>query len=555
MKKIIGIMSILLACAFLFACSNGNQAQVKLASKKVSGGLDKMISQVKKLEDVNTDKMDLTSLLSEDMDTSDGYYCYNNNDCYYCENGDCYRCKDYQQIGNSSNTNGSEVSTGRRNVRRSIYPYREVLNFKTPTKNHMTQTTSANLFANNDYRATKRNLNLSNGNRNYNDLRTACNNVCNLNKEYSNTKTSLINNCNQAKQLLERLKNGEAKLSDSDVKTLNSYYEVIKQCTNNISSCKSCKSTVNTIGKKKLNLASNSGSMTADYRNVYNCLDTNCNACNNANNSVLDLISFANKLLGEKQDEAMLGSNNTNISRYNSARNQFNRNRYATQNSQSKYPYQNGVRNNYYSNNNQNYSTTPYTRDFKTTQRYNENNTTSAGGTTISSEGYEKSVLDNSTKNTTQNNSSANTKNLTTNTQNSNNITNFSSNNTTYTKNNNAINNSNYSANKSTTYNSNGNYQNASNKNNSIYNNSNYNSNNLNKNNTTNNYTTRNNNTNYNSIKNNTTRNTPRVNYYAPTTRTLKTNVQSYVQNFEPMPLEPQQCEKPLAYGPKQVRA
>ncbi len=555
MKKIIGIMSILLACAFLFACSNGNQAQVKLASKKVSGGLDKMISQVKKLEDVNTDKMDLTSLLSEDMDTSDGYHCYNN-DCYYCENGDCYRCKDYQQIGNSSNTNGSEVSTGRRNVRRSIYPYREVLNFKTPTKNHMTQTTSANLFANNDYRATKQNLNLSNGNRNYNDLRTACNNVCNLNKEYSNTKTSLINNCNQAKQLLERLKNGEAKLSDSDVKTLNSYYEVIKQCTNNISSCKSCKSTVNTIGKKKLNLASNSGSMTADYRNVYNCLDTNCNACNNANNSVLDLISFANKLLGEKQDEAMLGSNNTNISRYNSARNQFNRNRYATQNSQSKYPYQNGVRNNYYSNNNQNYSTTPYTRDFKTTQRYNENdNTTSAGGTTISSEGYEKSVSDNSTKNTTQNNSSANTKNLTTNTQNSNNITNFSSNNTTYTKNNNAINNSNYSANKSTTYNSNGNYQNASNKNNSIYNNSNYNSNNLNKNNTTNNYTTRNNNTNYNSIKNNTTRNTPRVNYYAPTTRTLKTNVQSYVQNFEPMPLEPQQCEKPLAYGPKQVRA
>ncbi len=633
MKKFIGLLSILLACTFLFACSNGNQAQVKLASKKVSSGLDKMISQVKKLEDVNSDKMDLTSLFGEDMDTSDGYHCYNNG-CYYCENGNCYRCKDCPQNSTSSNTTRNEVSTGRRNVRRNIYPYREVLNSRVPTRNHMTQKVSVNLFAGNDYRATKRNLNLANGNGNYNDLRAACNNVCDLNKEYSNTKTSLINNCNQAKQLLERLKNGEAKLSDSDVKTLNSYYEVIKQCTNNISSCKSCKSTVNTIGKKKLNLASNSGSMTADYRNIYNCLDANCNTCNNANNSVLDLISFANKLLGEKQDSAMLGSNNVSTSRYNSARSQFNnnRNRYNTQNNQSKYPSQNGVNTNNSYSNNRSYDTIPYTRDIKTPQRYYDNknsNTTSTGGTTISSRDYEKSISNNST-NATQNNSPTTipaTKSMTTNTQNSNGVTNFNSNNTTYTKNN-AINNSNYSTNKSiannsqSTYNSSGNYQNNSvNKNSSIYNNSSYNSNNLNRNNTTfnnsnyntnrtsynsnnvnrNNTTTytnnssnatnnivRNNssnytntasknNTNYSGMNNynqnttnsstfgsksygtnsayNTTRNNPRVNYYAPTTSTLRTNTTAYVSNFEPLPLEPQQSSAPLTYGPKQVRA
>ena len=652
MKKFIGILSILLACTFLFACSNGNQAQVKLASKKVSGGLDKMISQVKKLEDVNSDKMDLTSLLGEERDTSDGYHCYNDG-CYYCENGNCYKCKDCPQNGTSSNTNRSDVSTGRRNVRQNIYPYREVLNSKVPTRNHMTQRASVNLFAGNDYRATRRNLNLANGNGNYNDLRTACNNVCDLNKEYSNTKTSLINNCNKAKQLLERLKNGEAKLSDSDVKTLNSYYEVIKQCTNNISSCKSCKSTVNTIGKKKLNLASNSGSMTADYRNIYNCLDANCNACNNANNSVLDLISFANKLLGEKQDEAMLGTS-TGANRYNSARNQFNsnRNKWTTVND-----YQNGQRysssgvnpnNNRYTNNDRySYNTNPYTKDIKDTQRYNENrhdnkNIVNNGTTTLLPTEYEKPVVDNTTQNnvpsnTTPANNTTVTKRLPDNqTTNSNAINN--SNNTTYNKNDNkSTNSTNYGvtynrngnsiANKTTTNNSqtnytsntnyNRNYQNNNmNRNNTAYNNSSYNSNNVNRNNTTNyssnnianknsatNYTnnnvarntnysnvarnnnsnynnnnvTRNNTTNYNSTNNynqnttnnsnynsrnygtnsnyNASRNNPRVNYYAPTTNTLRMNTQAYMCNLEPMPLEPQQCEKPLSYGPRQVRA
>lgn len=657
MKKFIGILSILLACTFLFACSNGNQAQVKLASKKISGGLDKMISQVKKLEDVNSDKMDLTSLLGEERDTSDGYHCYNDG-CYYCENGNCYKCKDCPQ-NDTSNTNRSDVSTGRRNVRQNIYPYREVLNSKVPTRNHMTQRANVNLFAGNDYRATRRNLNLANGNGNYNDLRTACNNVCDLNKEYSNTKTSLINNCNKAKQLLERLKNGEAKLSDSDVKTLNSYYEVIKQCTNNISSCKSCKSTVNTIGKKKLNLASNSGSMTADYRNVYNCLDANCNACNNANNSVLDLIAFANKLLGEKQDEAMLGTS-TGANRYNSARNQYNsnRNRWTTVND-----YQNGQRyssnginsnNNHYSNNNRySYNTNPYTKDIKDPQRYNENrhnNIVNNGTTTLLPTEYEKPVVDNTTNNTLQNNTSSNTipANNTTvtkrlpndqitnrvtnssainnsNSTTNNKIDNKSSNSTnygvTYNKNGNSIvNNSNYATNKTTTTNSQNNYTSNTNYsrnytnnnvnrntnyNNSNYNNSNYNSNNIARNNTTNyyssntnrnnatNYTnnsvtrnnntsynnnvTRNNTTNYNGTNNynqntinnsnynsrnygtnstyNTSRNNPRVNYYAPTTNTLRTNTMAYISNIEPMPLEPQQCEKPLAYGPRQVRA
>lgn len=415
MKKILGILSIMLACTFLFACSGGNQAQVKLASKKISGGLDKMISQVKKLEDVNTDKMDLTSILGDDMDTSDGYHCYGN-ECYYCENGNCYKCKNCPR-GNSY-ANSDEVSTARRDVRRNIYPYREILTAKVPTRNHMSQRASVNLFAGSDYRSAKRNLNLSNGNGGYNELRTACNNVCDLNKEYSTTKTSLINNCNTAKQLLERLKNGEAKLSDSDIKTLNSYYEVIKQCTNNISSCKSCKSTVNSIGKKKLNLASNSGSMTADYRNIYNCLDANCNACNNANNSVLDLINFANKLLGEKQDEAMLGTS-TGTARYNAARDRFNSSRYQQSNSiannrnvsssstNTVKQQNNKVTSNNYPNGNT-YNTSPYTKDIKDAQKYYENrrhnpNIVNGGTTTLLPTEYEKPVANDTTNSSSQN--------------------------------------------------------------------------------------------------------------------------------------------------------
>ena len=65
MKKILGLLSIALVFILLVGCSNNNSAQVKLASQKLSNGIDKMITQVNKLEEVDEEKLKLDDILGD----------------------------------------------------------------------------------------------------------------------------------------------------------------------------------------------------------------------------------------------------------------------------------------------------------------------------------------------------------------------------------------------------------------------------------------------------------------------------------------------------------
>ena len=65
MKKFLGLLSIALVFILLVGCSNNNSAQVKLASHKLSNGIDKMITQVNKLEEVDEEKLKLDDILGD----------------------------------------------------------------------------------------------------------------------------------------------------------------------------------------------------------------------------------------------------------------------------------------------------------------------------------------------------------------------------------------------------------------------------------------------------------------------------------------------------------
>lgn len=265
MKKVIRFLSIILVCVLLVGCSSNGSAQVKLATNKVSGNLDKIISQVKKLDDFDQDKMDLSGLLGD------------------------------------TNATRSEV------------------NLNTPSQNDMAKNTLPN---------TRRHFNFvsKNNESNYENLYLLCKDCCDLNQEYKASKEDLLNNCYDCKNLLTRLNNSGKTLTSDQLKTLDSYTNVLSQCLKNLKTCKTCDNAVKSVDKKKVNLASNSSSICADYHQIYNCLDSNCCNCNNANNSVLDLMDFVQNLISNGKTETTRNNpyvrNNRYLSKMNEKRNQ-----------------------------------------------------------------------------------------------------------------------------------------------------------------------------------------------------------------------------------------
>ena len=63
MKKFLGLISLALICIIFIGCNGNNSAQVKLATQKLNSGLDKIISQTQKLEEINTSDIQLNNIL------------------------------------------------------------------------------------------------------------------------------------------------------------------------------------------------------------------------------------------------------------------------------------------------------------------------------------------------------------------------------------------------------------------------------------------------------------------------------------------------------------
>ena len=286
MKKIFGILSIILVCVILVGCGgNNSNSQLKLTTQKLSSSVDKIIAQVKKMDDIKDSDIDLSTDL--------GYYKYDDYTSY------------------SDRYNNSEA------------------NFSTPTRNngirHSTKWPSGD--------KQKRFYFVSReAEDNYGDLYAVSYECTMLNDEYRTSRNNLINNCMQLKALLQKLNDLNINVSEADLRTLNSYYEVINSCCNNLSSSASCQSCVKTISGKRANLMNNSSSMMADYIRLCNSLDQSCLSCECASNSIMELSNYLMNLLGEKSDityNSRYTRNYRNIKNYqNNADNFLDRNNY-----------------------------------------------------------------------------------------------------------------------------------------------------------------------------------------------------------------------------------
>ena len=353
MKKFLRIMSIILVCVLLVGCKDSN-AEVKLASQKLSSSIDKIVAEVKKMESIDTSSIDISQML--------GDYVYDN-----ATYDDTYNYDQYDR----NNINSANRNYGRYSNRS---PYRRGTPMQiVPTQNKLVKQTNARLGAYQSGRSTRGakrfNFVSKDTEDSYGDLYMMCNDCCNVNEEYSSCKSSLLSNCQSAKNLLENLKNSNVKVSESDIKTLNGYCEVLSKCLENLKNTSKCSSNVKNINSKKANLASNCGAINADYLQIYNTLDSNCTSCANCNRSIEDMMTFINKILNGSSQSATRNVesdtynstrrlsrryNNYNGYRPRSEQNRFYQNNFNRNNNQ--IDYQNSYQDNYLNNNQNGYS-------------------------------------------------------------------------------------------------------------------------------------------------------------------------------------------------------
>lgn len=310
MKKFLVMFSfILIFILVLTGCSGDNSAQVRMSSQKLSSGLDQIITLTNKLDNIDTNKMDLNSFLSNqgsivkstaqmsglsqdkkmqdiilerpllfaplyDESSQDrtpiGFnFLQRLNDCTYFET------KQLPML--------LEVPSPQKFRQQSI-------NFNFNTKRAMKM--------NGDIKPCQVSAN-TNEQQEYTALATLSNDCKNLSQEFIAAKANVLKNCSEAKATLKKLKDSKKSISENDLRTLTSYYDVVKDCINNVKSCKSCSSNLKNINRKKTNLTSNSGAINSELLQVYNKLDANCCALNNTTYCVNEINCFAKKLNGE----------------------------------------------------------------------------------------------------------------------------------------------------------------------------------------------------------------------------------------------------------------
>ena len=209
MKKILGIISILLISIIVFGCGSNSSAQVKLATQKINSSLDNIISQINRIEDINTDDLEIKNISN------------------YNERNE-FSKKGYESEEQNKNFN-NQYSQNNMSFESLI-----------PTRNNVIKNTNSNLFIKSIRNNKKFNF-LANNDNYDNNLINLSKTCCESSNQFSNTKKDLLANCYEAKKLLNELKNSNIKLSNNDIKTLNGYYEVVKQCVNNLKSCKNLK--------------------------------------------------------------------------------------------------------------------------------------------------------------------------------------------------------------------------------------------------------------------------------------------------------------------------
>ena len=273
MKRILSLMFLLMISLSILGCSTkGGNAQLELATQKLSSSLDKLIIATKNIDSVDQNQIDLSNDLGYYLDT------------------------DTNQIRNLSFLNK--------------------VRFDAPTPNKVKRINHYDLC---DVKNNKRFYFISKeAEENYGNLYELSYTCVNIASKLIENKESLINNCILSKTLLHELTQSNTATNESDVMSLNSYNDVINSCIEKISSKMNLSDCVKNISNKRSNLLSNSTSMSADYLILANKLDSCCVSCEHANIGVNDL----NRYLQKKLRKTDLNTNEPYLYNY---RYQFNK--------------------------------------------------------------------------------------------------------------------------------------------------------------------------------------------------------------------------------------
>ena len=286
MKKFFVIMSFILTFVFVMGCSSNNSAQVRMASQKLSSGIDQIITLTNKLDCIDTYKMDINSVLSNEETT--------------------LKFNNFLFSNNTKDRNFIKDLKFRAPFYNENYRKREPVEF---LSNNCDDFLKDKMFFKPNSQGFEevrcafgdkiKPCQAVSENENYASLYTLSNDCKNLNIEYISAKANILKNCSEAKANLKKLKESKKNISEKELRTLTSYYEVVKDCINNVKSCKSCSTNVNNINKKKTNLATNSGVINSEFLQVYNKLDSNCCTLNNVTYCVNEINCFVKNINGE----------------------------------------------------------------------------------------------------------------------------------------------------------------------------------------------------------------------------------------------------------------
>ncbi len=333
MKKILAIFSFVLVFILVTTgCSNDNSAQVRMSSQKLSSGLDQIISLTNKLDNIDTNKMDLNSILSNEgsIVSSTTQTSAFNFDQSTPKNALDERPFLFAPLYDENSQDRTPIDFSymqKFNECANIAPNSPSMQFNVPSPQKFRQqcinfNAKRAMKMNNDIKPCSVSTYSQNE---YSSLATLSNDCKNLNQEFVTAKANVLKSCSEAKANLKKLKESKKSIPENDLRTLTSYYEVVKDCINNVKSCKSCSSNLKNINRKKNNLSTNSGTINSELLQVYNKLDANCCTLNNTIYCVNEINCFAKKLNGEKCSTNMSVNpyirNNRYLSSLNSAKN------------------------------------------------------------------------------------------------------------------------------------------------------------------------------------------------------------------------------------------
>lgn len=141
---------------------------------------------------------------------------------------------------------------------------------------------------------------------------------CAANDNLSSVKSGLVNCCDNSKKLVDKIKSGEVRLTQSQINTLNQYNSTLMNSLSNINRSNMASKDVQTIIDLKKNFSQNCDSLTAKYLKVLNNMDMCISSCNAAQSTVLELNNYVTSLLN---NNAANNSKNTNNNQVNNLKN------------------------------------------------------------------------------------------------------------------------------------------------------------------------------------------------------------------------------------------